>query len=73
MRTEEMTGAADTLFYRIKDFLLMHQQPSSRNAYLIGVLGSIGGVFIVIVNYGFVNENGQDKLPARVLPDCSFA
>jgi hypothetical protein len=67
LRTEEMTDAADALFYKIKDFLLMHQQPSSRKGYLVGVFGSVVGLFVVIAHYGFVREDGQDKLPPKAV------
>jgi hypothetical protein len=34
LRTEEITDAADILFYKLKDFLLAHKQPNSRKGFV---------------------------------------
>jgi hypothetical protein len=67
LRTEEMTDAADALFYKIKDFLLVYQRPRFRKGYLFGVYGSVVGLLMVVAHYGVVNESGQDKLPGRAI------
>lgn len=68
LRTEEISDAADALFYKIKDFLITHQQPSVRKGWLSALV--IAGLSLVLVmsHYAFVDQQGQEKLRASALP-----
>lgn len=59
LRTEEITEAANALFYEIKEFLLTHQRPRFRKSFLVGgIVSAIGMVWFALQNHT-INEQGQ--------------
>ena len=54
LRTEEITDGADALFYKLKEFLLAHQQPSFPKTV-------IGAIVSVIGAFGFAFYHGGDR------------
>jgi hypothetical protein len=68
LQTEEISDAADALFYKIKDFLITHQQPSVRKLWLSALVVSFISLFLALSRYGVVVEQGQDKIRASAIP-----
>jgi hypothetical protein len=59
LRTEEVTDGADILFYKLKDFLVAHQQPKVRIEFVVmGVVCLIGALWFAVHNAG-VNKLGN--------------
>jgi hypothetical protein len=59
LRTEELTDAADALFYKVKDFLVAHQQPRFRKGFGVGaIISGIGVAWFALHNAG-VNKQGE--------------
>jgi len=69
LRTEEVTDGADSLFYKLKDFLVAHQQPNARKGFVVmAVVCFIGALWFAVHNAG-VNELGNATIgsPLRFL------
>jgi hypothetical protein len=62
LRTEEITDAADALFYKMKDFLITHQQPQFRRGFTVGAIISFVGLVWVVLRYSTVDKQGQETL-----------
>jgi hypothetical protein len=57
LRTEEVTDGADILFYKLKDFLVAHEQPNARKGFVVmAVVCLIGALWFAVHN------SGVDKL-----------
>jgi hypothetical protein len=69
LRTEEITDAADALFYKIKDFLITHQQPRFRKGFSFGAIVSFVGLIWLVSQYSGVDAKGQPILAFRALPE----
>jgi hypothetical protein len=67
LRTEISSEAADSLFYKVKDFLLMHQRPKMKQGYLVGVVMTFIGTFWVALHYSVTDSQGQFKMTPRSL------
>ena len=68
LRTEELTDAADAVFYKIKDFLITHQQPQVRKGYIFGAIISSVGLFWIMYHNSGVDKQGQQFIAYRALP-----
>jgi hypothetical protein len=68
LRTEEISDAADALFYKVKDLLVSHQQPRAKKGLLFGAAVS----FVCLFWFAYINmgrdEHGQAILAFRALP-----
>lgn len=67
LRTEISSEAADSLFYKVKDFLMMHQRPKMRQGYLVGAILSLMGTFWVALHYSMPDSQGQPKMTFQSL------
>ena len=67
LRTETSTDASDALFYKIKDFLIAHQQPGFRKVFIVGAFISLVGVFWFL-RHAVANQAGQMTVPADAVP-----
>jgi hypothetical protein len=61
LRTEEITDAADGLFYKLKDFLKAYQQPGFPKT-VIGAIISVIGAFGFALYHTGVNKAGQQTI-----------
>jgi hypothetical protein len=59
LRTEEITDAADALFFEIKDSLLPYQQPTYRKAWIVPLVVSFVGIFWFAIRNSHANQGGQ--------------
>jgi hypothetical protein len=63
LRTEEITDAADILLYKLRDFLVAHERPTSRKGFVALAIASIvAGVWFALHN------SVDDKIPLSSLP-----
>jgi len=68
LRTEEISDAADALFYKVKDFLVSHQQPRAKKGLLTGaVVSFICLLLFVYFNMG-IDAHGRQTVAFRALP-----
>ena len=65
LRTEEITDAADGVFYKIKDFVGVYQRPAFNRPWIIPTILGLVGTFWFAVHNSQVNKSGQatDLLP----------
>jgi hypothetical protein len=72
LRTEEISDAADALFYKVKDFLIAHQRPRAKVGFLVGALIS----FAVLIWFVYTNTgpgpDGRAAIQFRALPGIIF-
>jgi hypothetical protein len=59
LRTEEITAAADALFFEIKDSLLPYQQPTFRKVWIVPLVVSFTGIFWFAIRNSHANEEGH--------------
>lgn len=64
LRTEEITEEADALFLKVKEFLSVHQRPSSTRFVIPAIAGL---VFAYALTFRAVMEHVQGQ-PGRILP-----
>jgi hypothetical protein len=67
LRTTEISDAADSLFYKIKDFLRSHEQRKVRPGSLVCAAGALVAVVYVPLHYTVVDSNGHQGLTPRGL------
>ena len=76
LRTEELTDAADGVFYKIKDFVVAYQQPGFIRLWIIPTFLGLVGIFWFAIHNSQVNKDGQatiGSLPGVVLSFVAFA
>jgi hypothetical protein len=62
LRTEEITDAADSLFYKTKDFLATYERPGYLKGWVIPTIVGLVGVFWFALHNSYVNKDGQTML-----------
>lgn len=68
LRTEEISEAADALFYKVKDFLVSRQQPRAKKGLLVGAAVSFVCLFWLLYISTGPDAHGQATIPFRALP-----
>ncbi len=72
LRTEEISDAADALFYKVKDFLITHQRPRVRLGLLVGSLVSLGSLLWFVYINTATGPDGRAAIQFRALPGVLF-
>jgi hypothetical protein len=67
IRTEEISDAADALFYKVKDFLVSRQQPRAKKGLLVGAAVSFVSLFWFIYIYTGYDAYGRRTIAFRAL------
>jgi hypothetical protein len=62
LRTEELTDAADGVFYKIKDFVAAYQRPGFIKLWIVPTVVGLFGTFWFAIHNSQQNENGQATL-----------
>jgi preprotein translocase subunit Sss1 len=62
LRTDEITDAADTLFYKVKEFLVTYQRPNSRKGFIAAAVVSLMGLFWFALHNSRVDNQGQQTI-----------
>jgi hypothetical protein len=60
LRTEEITDRADALFFKVKDFLVAHQQPCVRIPFAVLACVAFVAGLVCVVNLATLKQRGQD-------------
>jgi hypothetical protein len=76
LRTEQITDAADGVFYTIKDFLVTHQRPAFLREWIVPTILSLICMFWFVIHNSEVNKEGQAvirSLPGLLISVVVFA
>jgi hypothetical protein len=59
LRTEEITDAADALFYKMQNLLEKFRRPTARKDFIAGAIVSVAGMFWFLFHNAVTDEQGR--------------